>query len=238
MKNKNKFISILIFLLSIVIIYSAYNTVINYIEQKQVKEEIRVINVSSLSLKTNNKNVIEKAKEDYQNNDIVGHLKIEGTGIDTLLVQTDNNDYYLSHLINKEYNKTGSVFVDYRTNIDNDKQVNIYGHSSGIYDIPFNNLKKYLDKDFLKKNKIITIETTKDTYKYEIYSVKITDNEEHLNINFNEEDYKKHLYKMKKDSLYEENITFSSNDEILVLQTCIFNNPKGSLLIINSRKVG
>ena len=44
--------------------------------------------------------------------------------------------------------------------------------------------------------------------------------------------------KLKEDSLYETNITVHENDDILVLQTCIFNNPNGSLLIINLRKVG
>jgi sortase B len=82
-------------------------------------------------------------------------------------------------LIDKTPNKVGSVFVDYRTKIGESKQVNIYGHSSGNYDIPFDNLKKYLDKKFYEENRIITIDTIDGRYTYEIFSVKVTDDEEH-----------------------------------------------------------
>ena len=180
-----------------------------------------------------------KYQKEYNNKEIVGILKIEGADINTLLVQTDNNSYYLNHLVNKKPNKTGSVFVDYRTNIDGAKQVNIYGHSSGGYDLPFDRLKKYLDKDFYEQNKIVTIDTIYDSYRYEIFSVKVTSDEEHLKVEYNDkESFAKHLDKLKNNSLYETGVEVTTEDDILVLQTCITNNPKGSLLIINLRKVG
>lgn len=183
-------------------------------------------------------NLIETYQKEYNNNDIVGILTIDGV-LKTLLVQTDNNYYYLGHLVNKKYNKTGSVFIDYRTNIEDSKQVNIFGHSSGTYAIPFNNLKKYLKEDFYNKHKTLTIETKDNTYTYEIFSVKVTSNEEHLNVDFNSsQDFLNHINTLKEDSLYDTNVSVTENDNILTLQTCIFNNPKGSLLIINLRKVG
>ena len=91
----------------------------------------------------------------------------------------------------------------------------------------------------LKQNRIITIDTIDGRYTYEIFSVKVTDDEEHLKVKFsNDDDYLKHLKRLKNNSLYEEDINLNASDEILVLQTCIFNNPNGALLIINYRKVG
>lgn len=219
--------------------FSAYKVFIKHNERMKIKQEISMVDINNLPAVKSSEELIEIAKKEYKNDDIVGILKLDGAGIETFLVQTNDNKYYLNHLVDKTPNKVGSVFVDYRTKIGESKQVNIYGHSSGNYDIPFDNLKKYLDKNFYEENKIMTIDTVDGRYTYEIFSVKVTDDEEHLNVNFfNEQEYVKHLKMLKNNSLYEENITLSESDEILVLQTCIFNNPKGSLLIINYRKVG
>ena len=103
------------------------------------------------------KNVIKKSKEEetkydldyfrnyYLNDDIIGSIKINGTKIDNLIVKTTNNKYYLNHTIKKEYDERGSIFLDYRVNL-NSKQLNIYGHNSNVYDLPFRELEKYLDK--------------------------------------------------------------------------------------------
>lgn len=233
MKKKIIFLST-VFLLLILIIFSGYKTIVYALNIKEVNEEITIVN----KVLDDSPNLIETYQKEYNNNDIVGILTIDGV-LKTLLVQTDNNYYYLGHLVNKKYNKTGSIFIDYRTNIDSSKQVNIFGHSSSTYDIPFNNLKKYLKEDFYKEHKTLTIETKDNTYTYEIFSVKVTSNEEHLNVEFNEtKDFLNHINTLKEDSLYETNINVNENDNILTLQTCIFNNPKGSLLIINLRKVG
>lgn len=239
MKKNNIIFITLITLVVVIMLFSAYKVVNKYVERYKIKQEIIAVDISNLKVEDSEENLIEVAKKEYKNDDIVGILKLDGAGINTLLVQTNDNKYYLNHLIDKTPNKVGSVFIDYRTQIGESKQINIYGHSSGNYDIPFDNLKKYLDKSFYEENKIITIDTGDSIYKYEIFSVKVTSDEEHLNVNFsNNEEYLKHLNKLKNNSLYEENITLSASDEILVLQTCIFNNPHGLLLIINYRKVG
>lgn len=233
-KKKIIFLSLLLLVISL-IIYSGFKTIVYALDNKKIQEEITTVNKI---LDEEKPNLIEVYRKEYQNNDIVGILKIDDV-IKTLLVQTDNNYYYLGHLVNKKYNKTGSIFIDYRTNIDTSKQVNIFGHSSGSYDIPFNNLKKYLKKSFYEEHKTLTIQTDTNTYNYEIFSVKITNDEEHLNIEYqNTSEFKNHIQKLKEDSLYETGINVTENDDILTLQTCIFNNPKGSLLIINLRKVG
>ena len=238
MKKRKIIFLFTLFLLLSVITVSGYKVAVQALDKKHTSEEIITINQTQNNLNDTTKNKIQTYKKEYQNEDIIGILRIEGV-LNTLLVQTDNNYYYLGHLVNKKYNKTGSVFVDYRTNIDNSKQVNIYGHSSSSYDIPFNNLKKYLKEDFYKEHKYLTIETENKTYKYEIFSVKITSDEEHLNVKYqNNQEFSEHLQKLKKDSLYETNVNVTEKDDILTLQTCIFNDPKGALLIINLRKVG
>ncbi len=240
MKKRKIVFLFALFLLISLIVFSGYKTVVFALEDKKIKEEINHVNdmVKVIANDILNDNKIKLYQEKYQNEDIIGILSIDGV-ITTPLVQTDNNNYYLNHLVNKNYNKTGSIFVDYRTDIDKSKQVNIFGHSSTIYDIPFNNLKKYLSENFYKEHKILTIETENNIYTYEIFAVKVTSDEEHLNIFYqNNSEFEEHLQKLKSDALYETNVDVSNNDSILTLQTCIFNDPRGSLLIINLRKVG
>lgn len=239
MKLKKIFLIFLVILVVSMMVYSGGKLFEKYNDRKQTIAEIKDVDEGPLAYEETPKDLIIKSQKKYNNDEIIGVLKIEGAGINTLLVQTNDNSYYLNHLINKKENKTGSVFVDYRTNIDDAKQVNIYGHSSGIYDLPFDRLKKYLDEDFYKHNKIVTIDTINGSYEYEIFSVKVTSDEEHLNVTYiDDESFEKHLKKLKEDSLYETDVEVTIEDDVLVLQTCITNNPKGSLLIINLRKVG
>ena len=60
---------------------------------------------------------------------IKGWLFAEGTNVDYPVVQTDNNDYYLTHLYNGEANASGALFLDYRNNgLFMDQNTVIYGH--------------------------------------------------------------------------------------------------------------
>ena len=225
--------AIITILLISLIIYSGYKVV----EKKNIQAEIKDINNNPIIYEKNTTNVISRLQEEYNNKDIVGILKI--AGINAILVQTDNNSYYLDHLVSKKQNKTGSIFVDYRTDIKTSKQVNIYGHSSDYYDVLFNRLKEYTNKEFYLENNKAYVYTNDSFYEYEIFSVKITSDEAHLKVEFkNKNEFYSHLIELNNNSLYETGVTVNEEDDILVIQTCINNSPKGDLLIINLRKVG
>ena len=57
--------------------------------------------------------------------------------------------------------------MDYR-NTFNDKQINIYGHNSNKYDVPFKDLVKYKDSEFTKSNDEIYLTTSSGINKYKI----------------------------------------------------------------------
>lgn len=168
----------------------------------------------------------------FSNNDIIGSLKIKGTNINTLLVKGVDNKYYLNHSIYKEKDKLGSIFVDYRTNL-NSEQINIYGHNSKEYNLMFKELEKYKDKEFYKEHKIIELWDGNNTYKYEIFSVQIVKNKTHMDVNpSNKETHIKSLNK----SIYNTGIKASSKDKILILQTCNYK-PKTTYLLIIAKRI-
>lgn len=81
------------------------------------------------------------------NPDIVAWIRMDGTSIDYPVLQSNNNDYYLSRNYRREFATAGSIFVDYRDNIINDSFAIIYGHrmSGGRM---FSDVTKYADESF------------------------------------------------------------------------------------------
>ena len=98
-------------------------------------------NKENITYKDNSDIKLSSYRKKYNNNDIVGILSVNGTKINTLLLQTDNNTYYQRRLPNKKKHITGSVFIDYRTKLNKDKNIIIYGHNANNYDIPFRYLR-------------------------------------------------------------------------------------------------
>ena len=187
----------------------------------------------------NSVNSIDSYRKFYSNDDIKGIIKIESLDISSLIMQSDDNDYYLNHLENKEENIYGSLMLDYRTNLDNDKINIIYGHASESEITPFKRLEKYLNYDFYNNNRYINIITDTNEYKYEIFSVVNINknNNRYLNIEFNnEQEYLDYINWLKNLSIYDSNIVLSSTNQILILQTCS-SQKKDEFLLIISRKV-
>lgn len=241
MKGK-KIIYILILVLAIIFtVYSLFNFLFEKKGIRETKKQLEVVEEkkNKISDELNINDRYDQYKKEFNNNDIIGRLIIDSLNIDELLVQTTDNDYYLRRLLDGTYNVMGSMFVDYRSDIENGRQINIYGHNSDIYDLPFRKLLNYLDRDFFLNNRKILLETLNGTKTFEIFSVKvITDDIEHTEILFdNDADFNEHIKKLRNNSLYDSHDEVSGTDQILVLQTCLINNTLGKYLIIIGRKV-
>ena len=97
------------------------------------------------------------------NNDIKGWIKVNGTNVNYPFVQTNDNDFYLNHTLDKTSNGGGWLFLDYRNNILNDKNTIIYGHGR-VNKTMFGSLKNILDNNWLtnKDNFVIKLSNTSD----------------------------------------------------------------------------
>lgn len=240
-KDKRKIIIIIILiLLSLLVIVVYYST-----NKKSNKEDYLLVNIdrnNNVNNPINYEEVINDIRSEYNNDDIVGILEIENTDYIVPILQGEDNEYYLNHLPNKEENFMGSVFLDYRVNIDSSRKLLIYGHNSANVDMPFTILEEFYDKDYYDNHKYMSITTSSTKKEYEIFSVYVeTSDFSYMNINFDsDEDYYNHLSKLKSKSMYDTGVNINSNDEILVLQTCsehpdYRNYQKKYLLIILRR---
>jgi len=189
-------------------------------------------------------NKVRELQDYYNNLDIQGVISIDGLDyFEYPVVKTSNNSYYLNHNYNGEYDVYGSIYADYRSDLDNGKKVLIYGHSSSKVNVPFNVLENYEDKAYFEKNRFITLETEINTYRYEIFSVYVETNDfSYMNMNFdNKGDWYAHIIRLKNKSMHFSDVSLGMDENILILQTCSKNsdyqNYSKKYLLIVSRRV-
>lgn len=236
-----KYVSLLI-ILTLITYFS-----ISYFSKNTSKMVVSNVNDTININKTEDKlsiNKIKELQEYYGNSDIVGVLSIEGMNeFNYPVAQSRDNDYYLNHDYYKKYDKYGSIYADYRSDLDNSKKTIIYGHSSSKINVPFNILENYENKDYYNKYKYITLETKTNTYRYEIFSVYIETNDfTYMNMDFdNKGNWYAHVLGLQNKSMYSTDIVLDMDEDILILQTCSKNpnyqDSKNKYLLIVSRRV-
>ena len=166
---------------------------------------------------------LEYYREYYNNKDVIARLEIPNV-FNLIITRTSDNEYYLNHSINKESDIKGTEFMDFRVT-PNSKLINIYGHNSLVYDLPFKKLENYLDESFYNNNKYILLQHDSGRRIYQIFSFKrVTTDYEHMNVTADGDDFVNHLNILKDNAIYTTDVTFDKNSNIIVLQTCTNDN--------------
>lgn len=187
--------------------------------------------------------IISDVREKYNNDDVKGILEIENTDYIVPVMQSNDNDYYLNHDAYGNDNYMGSIYLDYRVSIDSSRKLLIYGHNSSNIDMPFKILEEFYDKDYYDNHKYVWITTSTAKKKYEIFSIYVeTKDFSYMNVNFaSDKDYLEHITKLKEKSMYDTGVEVSSEDEVLILQTCSthkdYSNYQRKYLLIILRRV-
>ena len=202
-KKTNIPIIILMIFFIILLFFSGTKIVIWYMNNqnnKKISDEIAEF-VTVDETKEDEKYAVDFEKLKEKNSDIVAWLKVNGTNIETTVVKTTNNDYYLTHNFNKEYNSAGWIFADYKNKVDGtDKNLVIYGHNMRD-DSMFGSLKWVINEDWYNNedNKYITLITENETQVYEVFSVYQIEKEDYyIQTNFNTEKNLVHFLKLLK----------------------------------------
>ena len=256
MNKKTKIIlSITIIISLLLLIYSIVNIVIwkndsnkTNKQIEDIQEEIKVTEV----VDTENTEIIEQEEEipefnpywDYIkmnmlnvdfselkkiNNNVKGWIQVNGTNINYPFVQANDNKYYLTHSFDKSWNSAGWLFLDYRNNINNNKNTIIYAHDRNDKTM-FGSLRTVLTKNWLSNtnNYVIKISTEKENSLWQIFSTyHIPTTSDYLQTNFESDiEYQEFLDMLKNRSSYNFNTNVTSTDNILTLSSCYSNSDK------------
>jgi len=194
-----------------------------------------------------------------ENPDVAGWITVDDTKIDNVVLQTDNNEYYLDKDFYGNRNIAGQIYIDYRC-VANDYDKNqsdnliIYGHNQADQTM-FGTLKKYKIKkdntknfDFYLDHPTFKFSNLYEEYTYKIVAMFVVEVEPyqtrdgvvfdyHNYVNFN---------KNRTFSDFEENILartavntgvdFNEDDKFITLSTCS-NEFEPSRCVVIGRRV-
>lgn len=262
LRLKKEILIIILFLIPIpVLIFSTIN-IINYVIDSPKSKEVisniventKIINYDSKDAKIIENN--EKPNTPYWNyikmdlidvdfkklkkinNDTAGWLYVEGTNINYPFVQTDDNDFYLTHSFDKTQNNAGWLFLDYRNNKNEyERNTIIYAHNRKDKTM-FGTLKNLITNDWFKNenNRIIKMSSEKNNTLWQIFSVyTIETTNDYIKTYFiDDKDYLNFLNMLKDRSYKNFNTSISENDKILTLSTCHGNTKK---LVVHAKLI-
>lgn len=220
-------ISIILIIIITICSFSLINKVNNYKKANNTYKEL--LNIKN---ELNNKGEILDGKLKDINKDYKMWIQVEGTSINYPVVQGEDNEYYLKHDFYNNINSSGSIFVDYKNNIKEDKNIIIYGHNMKNKTM-FHPLMNFKEEGFFNENKYITVTINNKEYKYEIFlSYLIDANKDELKISFSSDDeFFNYIKEIKNKALYKRKIHMEKEDKIITLSTCSYEGESTRMVI-------
>ncbi len=168
-----------------------------------------------------------------KNADVAGWIQVPGTNINYPFVKTDNNDYYLTHSLNRSWNSAGWVFLDYRNNSSlTDKNQILYAHGR-IDGSMFGSLVNVLSANWQnnQSNHVVKISNDTSDSLWQVFSVyKVPVTSDYLKTNFDSDAEFGQFIRMISDrSVYDFKTTVTYADKIITLSTCVGLNDRAVL---------
>ncbi len=164
-----------------------------------------------------------------KNKKLIGWIKIEDTNIDYPVMQTVDNEYYLTHDFDQQYDKNGCIFMDKDCDvIDRSTNLIIYGHHMHTGAM-FGELDKYQDELFYLEHQTFQFDTIYEKGTYQVayvFQAKVQAEDEivfkyYQFIDANSEaEFNSNMQEMANMSLYDTGITPVYGDELVTLSTC------------------
>lgn len=189
MKDKkwkgNRIYQIIVSVLVIVILFSGFGIVRDYLEARRSREEYerlaQLAQTEESEAKLPEETETAPEEKPYEspidfaalsgiNSDIVGWITIPDTQIDYPIVQCEDNDKYLKTGFEGEKNKAGAIFLDFESDSDfMGRNSVIYGHNMKNGTM-FKDIVKYKDKDYFDAHRTILLYTPERTIRLKVLS--------------------------------------------------------------------
>ena len=159
-----------------------------------------------------------------------GWVYVPGTNINYPFVQTNNNDFYLTHTFDGHWSDAGWVFLDYRNTATlTDRNQIIYAHGR-IDGSMFGSLQNVLSPEWQSNpdNHVVKITTEKNSSLWRVFSVyRIPKTNDYITTIFNNDTHFMEFANMVKSrSAFDFNTSINEKDKIITLSTCIGQNDR------------
>ena len=176
-----------------------------------------------------------------KNPQTIGYLKIDGTKIDTPVVQADNDKYYLKHDFNGNSTSYGAVFATYKADFKPfDRNTLLYGHN--MFDGErFAALANYKSIEYFQKHPVIQFDTLFEKHSWKVYAVILTNGSTASNDgyffdftfdNCSDTCFEEYIEELDKRKLYETGVDLLPTDKLITLCTCTYEFDDARLIVI------
>lgn len=197
-------------------------------------------NIVHLEVLDEYKNLLNKNKK------LIGWVKIDDTNIDYPVMQTADNEYYLDHNLNQEYDKNGSIFMDKDCDVTKPSTNYIlYGHHMKSGQM-FGNLDKYEKKDYWEAHPFIRFDTIYEKGIYQIMYVfrSRVFSEEEIAFKYyqfidavSEQEFYSNMQEMNNLAIYDTGVTAEYGDYLLTLSTCDYQEKNGRFVVVAKKVI-
>lgn len=189
--------------------------------------------------------ILPQYRELYaMNNDMVGWMTIPGTYVDYPVLQTEQNDYYLTHDFFKNDNENGQLILDYKCdNYTPSYHLVVSGHNRWNKQM-FSNVSDYQNKWYWQEHKFIQFDSLMEERTYVVmaafFSADYDVDEEGFRYNCDIQykiDAEQWLAEVRAYQLYDTGIDAEFGDQFLTLTTCNSTRRKNGRFVVVCRRV-
>jgi len=218
----------------------------NKLREQSGQEQFVDKQTNSYSINYDAEKVVPDVLDEYKilynkNKKLIGWLEIDDTNINYPVMQTINNEYYLDHNLNQEYDKNGSIFMDKDCDIlKPSTNFILYGHNMKNGKM-FGKLSLYSSEDYYKNHKYIQFDTIYEKGTYEIMYVFRSQiyTEEEIVFKYyqfidvlSEQEFDSYIQAMAELSLYDTGVEAQFGDQLLTLSTCDYYVDDGRFVVV------
>ena len=166
---------------------------------------------------------------------IRGWLYLEDTVINYPIAQGEDNDFYLHHLINGDYEWKGCLFLDFRNDGKfRDHLTVIYGHRMKDGSM-FKPLVQYREESFYKKHPVLLLSTPERDYDILVFAAcTIPADSERYQMEWSEEsneDKQEYLDWIYSCTELATDVKVSPKDRIVMMSTCTYEFDEARLVV-------
>lgn len=189
--------------------------------------------------------VLDEYKNLYNSNKrLIGWLKIDDTNIDYPVMQTTDNEYFLTHNVNQQSDRNGALFLDKDCDvIKPSTNLIVYGHHMRSGNM-FGTLDKYSSEEYYKEHPVIQFDSIYEKGTYEIMYVFRSRIFNETDVVFkyyqfidalSQQEFDSNMQEMAEMSLYDTGVTASYGDRLLTLSTCDYYVDDGRFVVVARR---
>ncbi len=179
-----------------------------------------------------------------ENPDTIGYIQIDGTEVDNPIVQTTDDEYYLTIGFDGEEFRAGTVFMDFRNVFgaypeEWSENLVIYGHNMADNSM-FGSLRRYRqDLEYYKDYPFITLSSNYADYTYVIFGLVITSGDAGADFEYwnmeeldDEDAFNDYIDTVEEKNMIDNKVDVTYGDSIVTLSTCYSDEDNSRFLVI------